>query len=75
MPIIGHCQKRSLFFLFPAIYAELGRQSEARSALEQLLRLYPGFTTEKLIEEMQKWNFRDDTMDPWVAALRKAGLP
>ena len=58
-----------------AIYAELGRQSEARSALEELLRLYPGFTTEKLIEELQKWNYGDDRIRRWVAALRKAGLP
>ncbi len=58
-----------------AIYGELGRQSEARSALEELLRMYPGFTTEKLIEEMQKWNAGDDRIRRWVAALRKAGLP
>jgi hypothetical protein len=58
-----------------AVYGELGRQSEARSALEELLRLYPGFTTEKLIEELQKWNYGDDRIRRWVAALRKAGLP
>jgi tetratricopeptide (TPR) repeat protein len=58
-----------------AIYGELGRQSEARSALEELLKLYPGFTTEKLIEELQKWNYGDDRIRRWVAALRKAGLP
>ncbi len=53
---------------------ELGRQSEARSALEELLRLYTGFTTEKLIEEWQKLNRPDDRIRLWVAALRKAGL-
>ncbi len=58
-----------------AIYGELGRQNEARFALEELLRLYPGFTTEKLIEEMQKGNAGDDRIRRWVAALRKAGLP
>jgi tetratricopeptide (TPR) repeat protein len=58
-----------------AIYAELGRQGEAQSALEELLRLYPGFTTEKLIEERQKWNESEDMLNRWVAALRKAGLP
>jgi TolB-like protein len=57
------------------IYAELGRQSEAGSALKELLRLYPGFTTEKWVEDAQKWNFRGDTIRRWVAALRKAGLP
>ena len=57
------------------IYAELERQSEARSALEDLLRLYPGFTVEKLIEERRRWNYPDDSIRLWVAALRKAGLP
>ena len=57
------------------IYAELGRQSEARSALKELLRLYPGFTIDKYVEEARKWNFRDERIRQWVAALRKAGLP
>jgi tetratricopeptide (TPR) repeat protein len=57
------------------IYAELGRDSEARSALEELIRVYPGFTTATLIEEERKFNYRDDSIRHWVAALRKAGLP
>jgi adenylate cyclase len=62
-------------FYLVAIYAELGRQGDARSALEELLRLNPGFTIEKLIHERRKWNARDDAIRRWVAALRKAGLP
>jgi hypothetical protein len=58
-----------------AIYAELGRDSEARSAVEELLRIWPSFTTEKQIEEHRKWNYPDDSIRRWVAALRKAGLP
>jgi TolB-like protein/cytochrome c-type biogenesis protein CcmH/NrfG len=58
-----------------AIYAELGRQSDARSALEELLRLYPGFSVEKLIEAARKRNAPDDSIRRFVAALRKAGLP
>jgi adenylate cyclase len=58
-----------------AIYAELGRDSEAGSALEELHRLYRGFTIGKLIEERRKWNEPDDMIRRWVAALRKAGLP
>jgi tetratricopeptide (TPR) repeat protein len=58
-----------------AIYAELGRQSEARSAVEELLRLRPGFTSERHIEEVRKWNRTDDHTSRTVAALRKAGLP
>jgi hypothetical protein len=58
-----------------AIYAELGRQSEARSALEKLLGLYPGFSIEKYIEEERKWNTSDGMIRRRVTALRKAGLP
>jgi adenylate cyclase len=58
-----------------AIYAELGRDSEARSAVEELLRSHPGFNTERQIEEHRKWNYPDDSIRLWVAALRKAGLP
>jgi Flp pilus assembly protein TadD len=58
-----------------AIYAELGRQHEARSAVEELLKLYPGLTTETVIELMRKWNLADDRIRHGVAALRKAGLP
>ena len=57
------------------IYAELGRQSEAQSALDQLLELYPGFTIEKYVEEARKLNNPDDTIHRWAEALRKAGLP
>jgi adenylate cyclase len=57
-----------------AIYAELGRDSEARSAVEELLRIYPDFNSEKQIEEHRKWNYSDDSIRRWVAALRKAGL-
>ena len=57
------------------IYAKLSRQSEAQRAVEELLRLYPGFTTETLSEEWRKWNRTDDDFRRWVAALRKAGLP
>jgi adenylate cyclase len=58
-----------------AIYAELDRQKEACSALEELLELYPGFTTGKLVEEWRKWNAPDGKTRQYVAALRKAGLP
>ena len=56
-------------------YAELGRPKEAQSAVEELLKLYPGFTIETLIEEHRKWNRPDDVISRWVVALRKAGLP
>jgi hypothetical protein len=56
-------------------YGELGRQREARAALEELLRQSPGFHVEKLIRERRKWNVSEDRIRHWVAALRKAGLP
>jgi tetratricopeptide (TPR) repeat protein len=57
------------------IYAELGREREAQSAVEEILRLYPGFTTEAMVKELRKWNRPDDVISRWTAALRKAGLP
>jgi adenylate cyclase len=61
--------------LLAAIYAELGRQSEAGAAVEELLRLSPGLTTEIAVEQLRKLNFSEDTIRRFVAALRKAGLP
>jgi cytochrome c-type biogenesis protein CcmH/NrfG len=61
--------------LLAAVYAEAGQLDDARAALEELLKLYPGFTTDKLTEEWRKWNATDDRIRRLVAALRKAGLP
>ena len=78
---LGEARKVNIpgFFWTPinlaAFYAELGRDREAQASLEELLRLYPGFTVEKYREEVRKWNFSDDRVRRWVAALRKAGLP
>jgi tetratricopeptide (TPR) repeat protein len=58
-----------------AIYAQLGRQKEAESALGELLRLYPGFSIEILVEELRKYTDTDDRIQHYTAALRKAGLP
>jgi adenylate cyclase len=58
-----------------AIYAELGRQVEAQSALRELLRVYPGVNCGILIEEFRKANVSDARVCPWLEALRKAGLP
>jgi adenylate cyclase len=58
-----------------AIYAELGNQSGAQSAIARLLEIYPGFSIKKFIWEWRKWDFREDVLRLWVAALRKAGLP
>jgi tetratricopeptide (TPR) repeat protein len=63
------------YIYLAGIYAELGRSTEAKSAVEELLRVNPGFALDNLIEEMQKWNYRDESIGRWVTALRKAGLP
>jgi tetratricopeptide (TPR) repeat protein len=61
--------------ILAAIYAELGRPSDARSAVEELTRIWPGFTTKTLTQEWRKWNVSDERTRRIVAALRKAGLP
>jgi adenylate cyclase len=58
-----------------AIYAELGREGEARSAVEELLKFHPGFTTQAAITHFQTHNLSETRIRPWVSALRKAGLP
>jgi len=57
------------------ICAEMGRESEARSAMERLLRLWRGATAAKCMEQMRKWSYRESSARCWIAALRKAGLP
>jgi cytochrome c-type biogenesis protein CcmH/NrfG len=58
-----------------AIYAEMGREREARAALEELLRLRPGYTIRQNVEEGRKINVPESRRRLFVAALRKAGLP
>jgi hypothetical protein len=58
-----------------AIYAELGRQSEVRFALEEMGKLWPGGTVEKWSAQLRKWNLPEENISRWAAALRKAGLP
>jgi hypothetical protein len=57
------------------ICGELGRRTEAQSAVEELLRLRPGFGVRELNGEMEKWNYGRERTSRLVAALRKAGLP
>jgi adenylate cyclase len=58
-----------------AIYAELGRDSEARSAVEELRRLNPALTIERHVDRLRELNVPNERIDRWVVALRKAGLP
>jgi cytochrome c-type biogenesis protein CcmH/NrfG len=61
--------------LLAGTYAELGRESEAASALGELRRVFPEATIENVIEELRKWNLADHRIRRLVAALRKAGMP
>jgi adenylate cyclase len=54
-------------------YMRLGRQADARAAVEKMLKLAPGATIESW---RQTWNFRDPSILDQVAAdLARAGLP
>ncbi|MBA5805278.1 adenylate/guanylate cyclase domain-containing protein [Rhizobium changzhiense] len=54
-------------------YMRLGRQSDARAAVEKMLKLAPGATIESW---RQTWNFRDPSiLDQAAADLARAGLP
>ena len=58
-----------------ASYGQLGRQDEARTAVEELLSVYPGFTLQTSSEELRKWNFPDEVTERYLTGLRKAGVP
>jgi adenylate cyclase len=62
--------------LLAMIYAELGRQDEARSAVKELLTIRPGFSIEKATQQgLWAMSEDEDRWDRRFAALRKAGLP
>ncbi len=58
-----------------ASYGQLGRQDEARTAVEELLAAYPGFTLQTAFVELRKWNFPEELIERYTEALRKAGVP
>ncbi len=58
-----------------ASYGQLGRQDEARPAVEALLAAYPGFTLQTAFVELRKWNVRDELIERYTEGLRKAGVP
>ena len=56
-----------------AAYSLSGRDEEARSAAEEVLRIYPKFSLDYLAKILPFKNKRD--LENFVDALRKAGLP
>ena len=53
----------------------LGRIEEARREIDEVQRLYPGFTIEKAIEFYRMFCFDDAYLDTIETALTRAGLP
>ncbi|MFX1265854.1 MAG: tetratricopeptide repeat protein [Promethearchaeota archaeon] len=55
-----------------AIYSLSGLEKEARAEVAEVLRLNPKFSIERYGKVMA---WRKAELEPWLAALRKAGLP
>jgi len=55
-----------------AIYSIAGREEEARAEAEEVLRIDPEFS---LNQYANRTPWRKAELEPWIAALRKAGLP
>ena len=56
-----------------AIYAELGKEKEARSHAQEILKISPSFSMEEA-KRVHRW--RDPKKsERWLSFLRKAGLP
>jgi TolB-like protein/Flp pilus assembly protein TadD len=55
-----------------AIYGMAGREEEARAEVAEVLRIDPKFS-QKRYGKILSW--REAELEPWVTALRKAGLP
>jgi tetratricopeptide (TPR) repeat protein len=54
-------------------YGQLGREAEARSAVQRLLELYPDFSSHAR-EEHLKWTRKAELVEHELDGLRKAGL-
>jgi hypothetical protein len=55
------------------VYAELGKEKEARTHALEILKINPNFSVEEG-KEVHRW--RDpEYSERWLSSLRKAGLP
>jgi tetratricopeptide (TPR) repeat protein len=54
-------------------YSSLNRTEEARKAVEEILRINPGFSLEYYANTLPLKN--QEKLDIYINALRKAGLP
>ena len=56
-----------------AVYAELGREIEAKTHVQQILKINPNFSLEEA-KKVHRW--RDpEYSERWLSYLRKAGIP
>jgi len=56
-----------------AVYAELGREIEAKTHVQEILKINPNFSVEEA-KKLHRW--RDPRYsEQWLSSLRKAGIP
>ena len=57
------------------IYAELGKEDEARTHAAQVIKIKPGFSL-KDVSKINTYRYKDSThLERRLNALRKAGIP
>jgi adenylate cyclase len=76
--LLERAQRGELPLLIPhlglcAVYAELGKEKEARTHALEILKINPDFSVEEA-KKVHRW--RDpEYSERWLSSLRKAGLP
>ncbi|MGD8762939.1 MAG: tetratricopeptide repeat protein, partial [Desulfobacteraceae bacterium] len=61
------------YLTLAASYSSLDRTENARKAVEEILRIHPGFSLEYFAATLPHKN--QEKLDEYINALRKAGLP
>ena len=62
-----------IYFTLTASYSALNRIEEAHNTVEEILRIHPNFSLEYYTKTLPYKN--QETLDKYIEALRKAGLP
>jgi adenylate cyclase len=62
-----------IYFTLTACYSALDRIEEAHNTVDEILRIYPNFSLEYYSKTQPHKN--QETLDKYIEALRKAGLP
>ena len=69
----GNPDQLTPYLTLAASYSSLNRTEEARKAVEEILRIHPGFSLEYHANMLPYKN--QEELDKYINALRKAGLP